>query len=473
MESTSHQLGYLLAVGIVVLIGAHTVSLIRRGRWRVLDPLYTFWGGVVMVYVVQPVQHGELMARWHAPGTLALTLAWSLFGFAFVAAGYESRLGVRGGLSLPALPARLAPQRLLLAAGVLIGLGLVGYGHLIGTVGNVWEWLAVSRGATEWRIVNGYLAMLTNFLPLGVMLLLFVVNFRRMPLPITAAAWGLAALLLTWHAYMGARSLVIAGVMTMLGAWYLPRRGNPPAWLLAGTFAGLLVVVQFMSHYRGNFVNLSFNLDQIDMEEAQQRVLPEFMGGNRKVQRAEVVRGIDFNCVMSVVDLVPGEIDYNWGYCLLEFFTRPVPRAWWPDKLYPHYEAFTPIYERAHLSDWEVPNTRQRILAGPAFTFVGHWYAVGGPWVLAAAGFLTGCFFRLIRTLYDRVPGSEGDTLIYFVLLPVGFFEAAATPLFWVFTTPFLVLVLLVIVWFCQQAPSRVASPAGRIGNPSYQPVGG
>src|SRR5262249_31471966 len=166
MENTSLQLGFLLVIGIVVLIVAHTVAQVRRGRWRVLDPLYAFWGGVLIVYVVQPVQYGELFVRWHAPETFALTVAWPLFGFAFVVAGYEARLGVRAGLNVPALPARLAPQRLLVAAGVLVGLGLVGYGHLIATVGDVWDWLAAPRGATEWKDVNGYIAMLTSFLPL-------------------------------------------------------------------------------------------------------------------------------------------------------------------------------------------------------------------------------------------------------------------------------------------------------------------
>src|SRR5262249_60048684 len=125
--------------------------------------------------------------------------------------------------------------------------------------------LAAQRSATEGRDGHGNVAVVVAFLLLGVMLLLFVANFRRLPLPLSLAAWALSVLLLTWHAYMGARSLVIASVLTMLAAWYLPRRCNPPAWLLAGTFAGLMVVVQFMAHYRNNFVDLSFNFDQIDM----------------------------------------------------------------------------------------------------------------------------------------------------------------------------------------------------------------
>ena len=49
------------------------------------------------------------------------------------------------------------------------------------------------------------------------------------------------------------------------------------------------------------------------------------------------------------------------------------------------------------------------------------------PSALALMGVLTGAFFRAIRGLYDRGLG-EGDGILYMVLTPIGFNEAAATP---------------------------------------------
>lgn len=111
-----------------------------------------------------------------------------------------------------------------------------------------------------------------------------------------------------------------------------------------------------------------------------------------------------------------------------------------------------------------MPNSRQLILAGPAFTFVGHWFAVGGAVALAVAGFVTGCFFRLIRNLYHRAPASQGDKILYFFLMPIGFNEAAATPLFWVFNAGLFLLPLTGLLLLCGQL-ARVLPSAPRCGS--------
>jgi hypothetical protein len=459
MLVASSPLGSLFVLGILVLIGGHTFFLIRRGRWLALDPLNSFWGGVLAVYVLQPVQFADVLARWHAPGIMEWTLGLSLLAFTGVVVGYEATWGTAWGHSLPRMPARLNAQRLTLVALALMALGFVGYGYLIGTAGSFWEWIAVPRGGTNWAAVNGYIATLIYFLPLGIALLLFRVNLWRTPQWMVVLVWTLQGLITLWSLYIGSRSQLIGNVLTGFGAFYLPRRRNPPVWLMAVTFLVLTITVSFMGAYRENFTNLSFNLDQMDLQEVEQRVLPEFLGGSARVKKSDVATGNDFNCVMAAVELVPAEVDFNYGECLLEFLTRPIPRALWPDKSYPHYEAFTPIYDRARLSSWVVPSARRLILAGPAFTFVGHWYAVGGPVVLIIAGVLTGCFFRMIRTVYNRSAASQGDKILYLFLMPIGFSEAAATPLFWVFSIGIFLVPLAALLYVCRESVEPLAQP--------------
>jgi hypothetical protein len=174
---------------------------------------------------------------------------------------------------------------------------------------------------------------------------------------------------------------------------------------------------------------------------------------------------MEYSCAMAVVDVVPDEVPYNYGYCLLEFFTRIVPRAFWPDKIYPHYEAFTPVYEKAHLTAHVIPTSRRRILAGPAFTFVGHWYAVGGPVALVLASFLTGIMLRAILGIHVRERSNEGNLILYGHLIMVGFAEVASTPLFFLFSLPFKLVPLLVVLWLAR-ARQTAAVPYRRPAQP-------
>jgi hypothetical protein len=456
MEPGISLTGSLLIVGILLLIAGHTMSLVKRRKWLALDPLNAFWAGVLIVYIIQPVQFGEVFRRWHVPGVMEWALLWSLLGFVFVVLGYEASWGRAWGRCFPAMPARLRGARVAVFGTGLIGAGVFGYCYLIGTAPSVSDWFAVPRGGTDWAKANGYVATLSTFLPGGIAFLFFLVHSRRVWGWVKLLVWCLAWLGAAWFFYLGSRSLLIGMIIMMLAGYYLPRRRNPPAWLLLLTFLSLMLMVSFLGSYRENFTNLSFNLEELDFEEAGRRVLPGFLGGDSKLQRSQVAGGHDFNCVITVVELVPEEVDFNYGYCLLEFVTRPIPRAIWPEKRYPHYEAFTPLYQRGGLSRCEIrTSTRHFMLTGPAFTFVGHWYAVGGALALVVAGFLTGSLFRIIRTLYDRAPGNQGDQFLYFMVMPIGFGEAAATPLFWIFNLPYWI-VAIGLLYLCRERAGRL-----------------
>ena len=399
-----------------------------------LDPLFAFWAGILVIYVGQPLSYRQIFVEWHSEELLETTLGWTLLGLLCVLWGYEWNLGVRLGLKLPQAPVQLSPVKLSIAGYGLVFLGVLGYLYLFASAGGVNEWLSVARGGTDYENTSAYVAQLTDLLPLGVILLLFQMHFHRAPLPKQIALWFLAVLVWWWFLYLGSRSRLIGFTIGGMGAYYLPRRKSPPLVLAGVVFLALFILSNFQGSYRDKFTNLSLNLDQIDMHEARGTVFPFFLGGDQALQADAVSPGIEFNCVMSVVELVPDKVPYNYGYGYLELFTRWIPRALWPDKFYPQIEAVQGVLREAQLSGANVRDTD--ILMGPAFTFVGHWFYVGGPIGLILGGLLTGVLFRIIRTIYDRGNRNEGDILIYVSLIGIGFSEAASTPLAWLSTLP-------------------------------------
>jgi len=453
-------LSVFLISAILLLILGHTVKLYLQNRWLAFDPLNLFWGGALVVYVYQAATYGQTLISWHSghADTTGLevfenTLMWILFGLSAVVIGYEAQVGKKlGTYILPSLPDRLHPKRLVQAALAVLGVGVLVYLYQFALVGGASVWLSSPRGISIPAL--GYINLLTTWVPLGVTLLLFHAEMHRVQGPKRILVWCLGSLMLLWFLYLGTRSRTIRFVIILLAAWYLPRQRNPSKMLLGVGALIMFVTVNFLADYRGNFRNLSFNLDQIDLSEAVERSLPPWLRGSEarlEIERTpDYTRGAELNCVMSVVELVPERVPYNFGYSQLEFLTRPIPRAFWPDKAYPHYEAFTPIYQQANLSSNWVEYGRQPILTGPAFTFIGHWLAVGGGLALAIAGFLTGALFRVIRTLIDRAPQSQGGMLLFVHLIWIGFLEAAATPWFWVFRLPFVLIPLLIILYWAR-----------------------
>lgn len=439
----------LMIVGVMV---GHGLTLKSRRRFLVFDPLNMFWAGAIILYLYQPIAYFDYFVAWYGLDVLKETLLWVLFGLTFVVIGYEGRWGVRWGRMVPALPQHLSPQGLFGVALSLTALGLCGYFVQFSSAGGIARWTSVARGGTDWDKVSGYSAILTALLPAGIGLLVLHVEMHRVTVLKRSLAWLVTALLIFWYFYLGTRIGIIAMVMTALMAYFLPRRRNPRTLLLAAVFLTLFATSNFLAQYRQNFFNLSFNFEKINWDEAIAESLPGIIPGAHARNKAPLSRGIEFSCTMASVKLVPGEIPFNYGYSELEFLTRIVPRSIWPDKHYPHYEAFTPIYQRADLSGYWVTYGNTPILAGPAFGYIGHWYAVGGAVALVLAGLFTGGLFRAIRTIFNRPERREGDLVLYMlVIMPIGFGDAASTPLFWIFTLPLILMPLLVLLYLTRR----------------------
>ncbi len=133
-----------------------------------------------------------------------------------------------------------------------------------------------------------------NYLPLGVLLLLFHASFHDVTRLKKILIWFLGCLMWLWFVYLGTRSRTIMFALMLLAAYYLPKRSSPPIWLVAWGFIFIFILVNFQAQYRSQFTNLSFNLENIDTDEAYRRSAPGFLGGDREVQTKKITRGIEF-----------------------------------------------------------------------------------------------------------------------------------------------------------------------------------
>ncbi len=456
MILTSSATADLLILMIVGLIVVHSVKLIFARRWLLFDPLNTFWAGVFIVYVVQPVSFAETFISWHRDGVFEETLFWIFIGLLCVVIGYEHGIGPVRERIIPRCPDQLIPSHLAFAGYLLICVGVAGYLYLFASAGGAAKWLSVGRGGTDYANISGYLATLADFLPLGVLLLLFHASFHDVTRLKKILIWSSGILMWLWFVYLGTRSRTIMFTLMLLAAYYLPKRRNPPGWFLVVSCFFIFMLINFQAQYREKFTNLSFNLDSINIEEAYRRSAPGFLGGDTGINSKNVTRGVDFNCVLSVIDLVPETVPYNYGYGHLEVFTRPIPRAIWPEKIYPSMEAAQGVLREANLTSTKVRGTE--LLMGPALTFAGHWYYIGGPLALMAGGLFTGSLLRIIRNVYDRSGGSEGDLILYVMLITIGFGEAVATPLGWVYSLPLTLLPILVLFVICKVRTSATGN---------------
>lgn len=453
---TSSPLSAVYLCAIIAMMIGHAWLCARRGRFLVLDPLNTFWGGALVCYVWQPIVHFDSLVSWRGVEIIERTLLLIVLSVAGLILGYEARLGRRIALRIPAMHAQLAPNPMRLSGLGVTALGLLGYAYLVASAGSWSAWLSHGRGGTDWGSVSGYWAQLIYLLPVGLSILLFHVGFHAVAGLERILVWTSGFVYWLWIVYLGSRSMMIGFTLVLLSAYYLPRRRNPPLALAAALAAGMLVLVQFQAAYRSRFTNLTI-LGNLDPEEVRASSSEWLVSGSSRTSEANT--GLEFNCAAAVVEIVPERVDYNFGYAHLEKLTRPIPRALWPDKIYPALRAHTPIYREGGLSATPIATSKEPLLAGPTLTFLGHWYAVGGFLAVALAAFATGALFRALRRVYDRQPGNEGDVMLYAMLFPIGFTECAAEPLIFVFTLPFPILALLLVVRFSAARPQ--VAPAG------------
>lgn len=436
---------YFLFFLIPIVIIWHTYSLAKRRLFNVFDPLNAFWAGMLVVYFLQPIDFYDVFVSWYGRGAVQYAAFVSLLSVLCVIWGYESKLSYRVFGAFPIIPSKVSPDHLLWGGWLLVAIGAAAYAVIISEAGGIDAWLAIGQAKSAESLVSSYTFLAAQFWPLGVTLLIFRAEYYRSPPLGRIIVWSAAIFLIFFFVYIGSRSRLITFTIVLFSAYYLPRRTNPPLKIILPAFLVVLIAVNYIAAYRQGFVNLSITTADDTQDEVLDRVLPTWLGGSSASQSRFLSRGMEYSCVIASVSLVPDDVDFNYGYSELEFVTRVIPRSLWPDKIYPHYEAFTPIYKKAGLSYSYVEYSKVPILMGPAMTFVGHWWAVGGYFTLVIMGYGAGILYRSIRLYYDHYGSSLPVQVLYISVIPIGFIDAAATPLFWIFQVPFIVIPLLII----------------------------
>lgn len=454
-------LGDLLVLSMLFLVVGHMFWKMSRREFFVFDPLNVFWAGCAVIYLQQPMANGDVYIGWYGESTFCWTLFWALFAFLLVIVGYESKLGKRLAGYVPHTPYHLDPSRFRLVAVGLVGLSLFGYALMIQSAGGLSAWASVGRGDTQAQNLPGWLYLFVNFqylLPGAITILVFHVCMHRVSGFEKLLAWACAGMAMLWILYLGSRSRTVRLTMGLLAAVYLPKRRNPPVPLLAVLFLALAIIVPFLAAYRGQFTNFSFNLDRVEWNQVAHLVLPDFiMGDDPNAPEERVFRAEEFAVVMATIELVPNTYGFSYGYQMLELVTKPIPRRIWPDKRYPHFEAVTPIWDHYQISENWVEYATIPVLTGPAFSFVAYYWLIGGPVGIALGGFCVGAVFRGIRGIFDRNPGSEGDLMLYSVLLTTAFGEALSTPFLHLFYLVPQLAGVLALLWFARSRQPRLA----------------
>ena len=439
-------------LAILALITWHCWWLSQRGRWLALDPLNFLWAGVVVIYVVQATEYSEVLSELYGRDHLVRSMAVVFAGLVAVVVGYESRLGGVLAKKVPNTPFRLSPPRLRLVSLGLIGVGVLGYAYQFSSAGGFVSWIAVARGGTDWEAIENWVAQAADVLPIGVAVLLLHAEMHHTRRGMRVVAWSAWLGMFLWLFYLGTRSRVIVMTIGGIAAFYLPRRRNPPGWLLGVAFLILLFLTGFQAAFRGTFRDLRIDVAGISGEELRGASLPSMLGGDRTIQQERFAGGLEMNCVLAAIALVPDTVPFNFGYGYLEFFTRPIPRSLWASKWYPMRESLQGVFRLGGLTEAQDPNTG--LLSGPAFTLIGHWYYAGGLVGVIIGGFLAGGLCRGIRGIWERRPTSEGDLLLFCQLMAVGFGEVAGTPLGFVFSLPPIVVALSIAFVLCRE-PAR------------------
>ena len=178
MFFTSNIYAGILLLAILVVILLYTYFLNKNKHFLIFDPLYTFFAGFIIVYVVQPIRYYEEFISWHSNGEWVLiqTLFWGLIGLLCVILGYELGYGKKIISKIPRLPRKLDKLKYFKCSLAFILLGVFGYFLFFNSAGGMKNWLAISRGGTDFNRISSYTSQIPNLLFIGTLLLVIGLN---------------------------------------------------------------------------------------------------------------------------------------------------------------------------------------------------------------------------------------------------------------------------------------------------------
>ena len=442
---------FLLMIATVLV---PVISVARQwrieGSWHFLNPVNVFWLAFVYAGVAQPLLTDDEWIAFYGRDVFLQTLAmFPLLGIAF-AIGYSLPLGLFASRILPDF--RKPSQVKVCVAGVLlIAIGLLGYFLIIRASGGTQYWLSSPKANTDYERLSGYTYTLPRLATLGLMILLCHAFSQREAVFYKLSLVGLVIINTLWQAYYGVREGTLMMLVILYGSSFAAMRRNPPIWATALLFPTLIFIFGFVPTYRGDFRNLSFNV-QDRPALIVDRSLAFFSDPNYGSQAASVYKPdkgpdlwSDFGMAISIVNYVPEKVPYDNGYMLLEILTHGIPRAVWPDKIYPEPESWDRFFRVTNIS---LSENLAGLRSGPSPTMVGKYYYIGGPLGIILGGMLSGFCFRALWEFLRRQLRYVTGIILLVASVGLGGMEMIHpfgwSVLFWI---PTVFLPFLVFVW--------------------------
>jgi len=439
---------YLLLglIGGLCIYATWRLTLQKDGL-GLFDPLACFLLPFLIINVFQPISYLDVFESWSDRGIIIRTLFEVLVGLLFVLVSFWFGAGPKLALAFPGAFRLVSRPRLSLLALVTTAIGIVGWGLQIYLAGGFEVWSATARGGTQYEEIPGYVLLVGDLVYIGLLVGLVTSELERNG-QLRNIFLILALLALAWCVYIGSRSRTIFMLFIIGASYYLPRARHPGLWPILA-LPPLAILSNLLTEVRGAFRDFTFYVDEVDLQDAITKSLI-FSGSDTA---KTVTPAMDFNVILTVVNLVPDTVSYAWGYPLLEIFTRPIPRMFWDDKIYPMLESFFPIFATGMLSAMPVEYGKTELLMSPAMPFIGFWHLNGGVLGVIVGSVLTGMLLRAISEVFrNQEIGKEYRICVVILLgFQIGFTEGAATPLHWAFSVPLHFLVL----YFVFKASSR------------------
>ena len=422
-----------------------------RGAWHFLNPVNSFWLTYVYAGVVQPLLSADDWIAFYGEGVFLQCLAMFLVVGIAVAVGYELHQGREWSQRIPDFSVP-SGSKIAWFGAILIGVGLLGYVAVSGASGGWAFWSSSPRENTNFDL-SGYIYTLPRVATLGIMVLLCHAFSLR-------GAWlykgsmifiGVANAL--WQAYTGTREGTIVMLVILIGSIYGAQRRNPPIWAIGGLVAAIFFVFGFIPTYRGQFRNLSFNIDDAPAQVVERSFQffsdPDFGDDAPSTHKKDKGPDLwsDFGMAISVAYYVPARVPYDGGQMLLEVFTRPIPRGLWPNKDYPESRAWDKFHQVSGISDALNPAGYR---SGPSPTMIGKYFYIGGWLGLIVGGIFSGLCFRVLWEFLQRQMHLVTGVILAVASIGLGGMEMihplAWSVNFWLPTVfaPFVVLVWLV-----------------------------
>lgn len=428
--------------------------LTRKGRWQFLDPINTFWLAYLNFGFLQPLLEKNEWIAYYGEDAFTKTVVMFLVLGTSVAVGYRSRMGKRAAAKIPVLCHVESPSKIFCFGVLVTGIGLLAYLGFVVIAGGWSQFTSVARTAIafEWDR-PGYLLVLPRLVSPGLLVLLCHAFSQEGRKSYKAILVLLALLYTLWLLYTGTRDGVILMALIILGSTFGIKRKNPPFVVLAATVVLVVFLNAFIATYRGQFYNLTFNTEGETSSEIYSQSLDFYMSSK---SNSGLYLGTEYGMAIAAAYYIPDSLDYDYGYMLLDVFTKYVPRQVWPEKIYPEADAWDRFHRIANTSNSMNPSGQ---LSGPAPTMVAKYFYISGWLGLLLGGWFSGWCFRMVWEYVRRYPPIAGTILMVSTAV-LGFLEMAHplgwTILFWV---PTVGMPLFLMMFLIRAKSSHSKSP--------------